>query len=300
MLDWLIQGLDQEVLVISVPKTVLSVCVLAALQLASPAQEPPNPAAPPPPAPQAPRPPAAEDRDTFGPSIGLFYWYNPNHFHLRSGNEAIAGDNPANLDYPGKNQGTPGAIITFPAGRYNSLQISYFRTRGTGTGPTPSAVKIFDQSFSAGEVLNTKYWMQAVKVSWDYLTWPVPPDETSFRIKTLWQIHYVATKSELVAPALETETTTTFTTKNHTMFLPAIGFGFEKRFNRSLRWELKGSGMAWPKRSRLWDAETFFAVRRRHLEMKFGGRALHFRTSTNKPDYIYATLPGGFVEVSWH
>jgi hypothetical protein len=281
------------------------VCLAAFAPIWALAQEEKTPPATPAPvaqqqAPAQPQAATSSDSGSEGASIGLFYWYNRAPLHLRNGKAAVVGDNPADLDFPSKNQASPGAIITLPAGKYNTLQISYFRARGAGSGPTPKAVKIYDQSYSAGDVLNTKYNLQSVKVSWDYLTFPVPPSENALRIKTLWQVQYVNLKTELDAPALDSDTTSTYVTKSHWFVYPSIGAGLEKRFSRKFRWELKGSGFWLPHRAAIWDAESFLAVRASHVEMKFGGRAFYFKTSPKKSEYLYDTLPGAFVELSWH
>ncbi len=268
------------------------------------AQDAPKPAAPAQTAqtPPAPKPKAdAPDSEREDFSIGIFGWYNPSHFHLRNGQGAVSTANPADLNYGGKNQPTPGIEFSAPAGKYNALRISYFRTQGHGATVTPIAIRAFDQDYASGTSVSTKYKMQEAKVSWEYLSWPYPASEKSFRFKTLWGAQFISMDSTLDAPIYDAANNTdTTAVKKHWLIYPSLGVGIEKRFSRNLKWELKGEGFALPSRTQLWDAQTDVAIRGSRIEVLIGGRVLHFRTSPQKPEYIYATMPGGFVEFRWH
>ncbi len=290
----------------------LSVCVLLAVPVCLFSQDPPKPTVPsiaapagsepaqtPAPAP-APAPKVAPGSDMEDFSIGLFGWFNPSHFHLRNGHAATVGNNPANLDYGGKNSITPGVELSFPAGKYNALRFSFFQAKGHGGSITPGAIKVFGEDFAAGETIAANYKLQNFKASWEYLSWPYPPEKSSFRFKTLFGVQYIGVQSTLRAPIFDliNGTDTTITAKHYFVY-PSLGAGVEKRITRAVRWELKGEGFWLPHRSQLWDVQTFFAVQGTHLEVLIGGRALHFRTSPQKAEYIYATMPGAFLELRW-
>jgi hypothetical protein len=293
----------------SVP-TGLLICVCAAA-LASYGQEAPKPVPAPkpatPPAPAQAQTPAKQadssEEEDQGFGIGVFYWYDPGHLKLRNGHGAVVGDNPANLDFPGKNKPTPGAELSLPAGKHNSVHLTYFRVQGSGSSIAPANLKIYGQDFSKGDTISTKYTMQNFKVSLDYLSWPYPPKSAgALRLKTLWQVQYLAVKPTISSPSRDAANaaSSSLVTKTHTIVFPTLGVGLEKRFSKSFRWEVQASGFGLPKRSALGDGETFFAVRVGTVEAKFGGKVYYFKTSPKKAEYVHDLLPGAFVELSWH
>ncbi len=56
------------------------------------------------------------------------------------------------------------------------------------------------QTYTAGTLVSTDYNVQALKLSFDNLTWPYPLESRKFRFKTLYQVQYVAAKIGFDAP----------------------------------------------------------------------------------------------------
>lgn len=258
--------------------------------------------------PPAAKPPVKEvpaDPSDEGFSIGVFYWYAPTTPHMRNGAAASKTASPATLDYPGNNRPAPGAIVSIPAGKYNSFRISYFETRNSysGTAPSKTAVRLFGSDFNEHDVMQVQYKLQHVKASWDYLSWPFPYDRNKLRIKTLWQVHYTTIHTYVEGPITIDSIGNVYQSASdgsNSFFSPALGLGLEKAFSRSFRWEGQASAFALPHRFALYDIDTFFAYKHKKLEIDIGAKAFYFKTSPKRNEFVRANMPGAYVGIRWY
>ena len=101
---------------------------------------------------------------------------------------------------PGTPKITPSAEIGLALGLHNSLDLSYFSTKASGSVTAPGALVLFSQSYNKGDLLATSDKVQDVKLSFAYLTWPYPVESRHFRLRTLWQVHYLTVSSNYDAP----------------------------------------------------------------------------------------------------
>jgi hypothetical protein len=267
------------------------------------AQQPTQPPTPPPAA-------AEEQYDTSDGQISLrlLYWYNPTNPVMKTG-KGSAANVDSDVSFKGTSKPTPGVELSFPAGRNNSIRLSYFRTQGRGntTAETPPSTQgnlVWGASFNPGDLLSTSYTVQNAKISLDYLSWPFPLNNARFRVKTLWEVQYTTIKSSVDAPFAATTDSSgnaiqTSGSGSRWFLFPSLGMGIEAMLSKHLRFEMKGSGFALPHRANIWDTEAFFAYRTGSFEIDFGGKAFHFRTSPNRPEYLYATMPGAYVGIRW-
>src|SRR5262249_37196442 len=134
-----------------------------------------------------------------GFSIELLYWRPKADLVLQSG-KAFTGNTKSFLDFPRNNQGIEGATISFPAGRNNALRASYFRLIGRGGTYAPEPLLLLGEFFDRGIPRSTRYKVQNVKISWDYLTYPAPPLDARFRFKTLWEVQYTTVSARISGP----------------------------------------------------------------------------------------------------
>ena len=247
---------------------------------------------------------APADPQDEGLWVGLSYWYAPTHPHMRNGHAAIVKASPATLDYPGTNQPAPGVTIGIPAGRYNTLRVSYFQTRSSWASTTSApAVLLFGSDYKAGDALSVKYKLQNIKVSWDYLTWPFPYEGSTLRIKTLYQFQYTTMHTYVNGPQTTDTAGNVYQTTSdgsHKLALPALGVGIEKIFSKSVRWEAQASGFTIPHHAATYDIDTYVAVKRGKLEIDLGGRMFYLKTSPKKNDWVRANMPGAYVGVRWY
>jgi hypothetical protein len=248
------------------------------------------------------KPAAAQSNDEVntggGFSIEPYYWLTSGRPALHSGS-TFTGPASGNFGYPGKTKRTPGAILSFPAGKGSTLRISAFRVQGSGSTAAAQDLNLFTTGISKGDLLSAAYTIQNVKVSWDYLTYPIRP---GFRLKTLWEVQYTNTKSKIDA-LLDPNAAagSAITAKgSRQVVLPTFGLGLENTVSRHFRWEVKGSGFALPHRSVIWDAEATLAFRVGQFEILGGEKAYHFKSAPKKEQYLATTLKGAYVGVRWY
>lgn len=299
----------------------LCLCLFGLLALRSEAQQPKappperprtTPAEPPPLTPQtAPKPAATEEQYETSDgrtSVRLFYWYNPTNPRMFTGKGS-----PTNVDstlkFEGDSKPSPGAELSFPAGRFNTIRVSYFRTQGAGntravTPPFGKGELIWGANLNPGDLVSASYTLQNAKASLDYTSWPFPVNNGRFRIKTLWEVQYTTIRSGVIAPFAPTTDASgngiqTAGTGSKWFIWPSLGMGIEWMLAKHFRFELKGSGFGIPHRAALWDAEAFFAYKSGSWELDFGGKAFHFKTSPKAEEYFRATLPGAYIGIRW-
>ena len=238
-------------------------------------------------------------------SLQIFYWINRMQPDLRGG-AANVGPYPGNLDYPGKPKPAPGAVLSVPAGRNNTLRISYFRIQGNGNTTANSNLTLFNTDYAPGDYLVTSYTLQNVKLSYDYLSFPYPADPARFRLKTLWEVQYTTIKSSIDAP-LKTVVSdasgnpiSNTAAGTRTLIYPTLGLAIEKALTSHFRVEARASGFAFPHRATIWDTEASAVYRQGRFEVSAGVKAFHFKTSTKNTQYLVATFPGAFIAVRYY
>lgn len=270
----------------------------AQTQQASQQPEPSPPAA----AKPAPAPPAARENLTGeltnGFSVTLSYWYSIKRPVMRNGKQGST-DFPSVLDFPGKSPGIPEVAIAVPAGRGNAIRLDVFRTQASGSLTAQRQIGFFGTDFSPGDFLTTRYTLQTAKLTWDYLSWPYPP-QGSLRFKTLWGVQYTSVKSTIDAPRKDATATDTRGSGTNYFILPTLGVGIEKWFNDHVRFDLNASGFAIPKHAATADAVADIAVRRGPIEIAAGGRGFYFKTTPGKSEFVRGLLPGGFVSLRYY
>ena len=238
-------------------------------------------------------------------SIQLFYWQPFDQPDLRGG-AANVGPYPGNLDYPGKPKRAPGAVISLPAGRNNTLRFSYFRIQGEGNTTAPANLTLFNTDFSPGDYLVTTYTLQNVKISYDFLSYPYPANPARFRLKTLWEVQYTSIKNSIDAPLKPVLTDASGNPISNTatgtrwMIYPSLGLAIEKALTAHFRVEGKASGFAFPHHATIYDAEASAVFRSGRYEVAVGAKAFHFKTSTQNSQYLVATFPGVFVAFRYY
>ena len=297
----------------------------AAAQPQAPLQLPPQPQTPPQPQPQPPAetpqpettqrpvrlppaPPKIIDVRMPGEAgyfIGLTGWLPIGTPFVDKGHGA-AFTALSRLDLVGNSKGAPGAEIGIAAGLHNSLRISYFFSKLSGSQTAPNDLFIFSQPYTKGDVMSTNAKLTDVKLSYEYLTWPYPVEARHFRLKTLWQVQYVVMRSTFDVPikSATPDVNGNFTDfsalGSKSYFTPSFGLGFHEYATRNIHLEANFSGFALPHRFQLFDSDAAIAFRVGHIELRGGAKAFLFRTSP-KADYFFrGTAAGAFVGVRWY
>jgi hypothetical protein len=238
-----------------------------------------------------------------GFSIQPIYWLNKAQPDLRGGASATAF---GNFDYSGNANAGIGGQIGIPAGRSNTLRISYFRVQGNSNATAGQDVTLFGEAYSAGDYLNSNYTLQNVKISWDYLSYTWYKSPGKIRLKTLYEVQYTTISSNFDAPFKSITTDSSGNTNDNTahgsknLIYPSLGIEFEQALGHHFRWEAKGSGFAVPHHATLWDAEGSVAFRFGQFEILAGEKAYHFKTSPQSDQYFADTLSGAYAGLRYY
>ena len=209
------------------------------------------------------------------------------------------------LHLPGTPKIAPSAEIGLALGLHNSLTLSYFSTKASGNTTAPNGLVLFTQSYNKGDLLAVSDKVRDLKVSFAYLTWPYPVESRHFRLRTLWQVHYLSISSDYDAPvrsatADSSGNLTSYAATGSKSFLsPSLGLGLTEYASRNFRIELNVAGFDIPHHFAIGDADAFAAYRVGNFEIRVGGRGLYFKTSPQADFYFRGRLIGAFVGLRW-
>jgi len=269
----------------------------AGQQTPQPAPAPaPAPSAAPvttPPAPPKPRVPPEQKIENMW-SGSVFYWKAFDAPLLRGGLQATE-PNQHFLDLTGPPHRPLGVEVTVPAGKYDRFEFSGWQTSGSGTQTASQNLFMYNTSIPSGDFLNTYYTTRNFKVSWNYLTYPAPPD-TKFRFKTLWEIQYVS-----VAPTVDAfyDINLPEAKGTRSIIWPTIGVGMEYVPSARFRLEYRISGWDIPHHGEIGDTQGDAVIRFGHIEIFLGGKLYHLKTSEHNQEYIVQNLWGPYGGLRW-
>jgi hypothetical protein len=242
--------------------------------------------------------------DDGGLYIEPLYWLNKQQPTLHAGATASG---PADFSYGGNAKAGLGLEIGIPAGRANTLRVTYFRVQGYGNVTLANATTIFSEAYTAGEFINANYKLQTAKVSWDYLSYTWHKPSTAIRLKTLYEVQYVNTSINTAAPFVAATTDASGNTDYNTAsgtkstVLPTLGMAIGSDLGKFFRWDLRASGFGIPKHSAIGDVSGTFVVRLGPVEILAGEKFYYFKTSPKSDLFITDTLQGvyGGIRYAW-
>jgi hypothetical protein len=254
-------------------------------------------------------PPMIEDG---GISVQLDYWLARDTPTTRGGSGNFVYF-PSALVFPGNSKYAEGAMLSFPAGKQNSLRFSYFHVQGHGETTLSQPITLYTTDYAAGDQLNNNYRIQGAKLSWDYLSYTFrnPGWSNGLRFKTLYELQYVNISTDSDSPneeAIVNSGTTAYLSQSSflasgskTVVLPTFGGELEQAAGKRFRWEVMGSGFGLPHHGVIWDGQADIALRFGKAEALLGYRAFHFETSSSSSDQYYKeTLSGAFVGLRYY
>jgi hypothetical protein len=255
-------------------------------------------------------PPPAKITDVRMPGEGGFYigltgWAPFGNNYLDKGRSAtFTGLSFSQL--ANSSHGSFGAEVGVAAGVHNTIRMSYFFAKTSGGLTAPTGLVVFGQTYSSGEALTTSSKFSDVKFSYEYLTLPYPVERHHFRLKTLYQVHYVTMRSTFDDPVKSATPDSTGTITSYAVqgsksfFAPALGLGIHYYAAHNLHFEANFSGFAWPHRWQIVDTDASLGYRIGAFDIRGGVKAFHYRTSP-KDDYFFrGTIAGAFVGIRWH
>ncbi len=244
--------------------------------------------------------------------VGVSGWF-PTELPSFDKGRASLFTNSSKLQFQGKPKIARGGEIGIAAGAHNTLRIAYFDSRAAGDFTTTRDTTALDQTYVAGTLVATNYRVQNAKISFEYLTWPYPVESRRFRLKTLWQIQYVSFRAGFDAPLLPTTDSSgnlltdangnpvSFAALQSKWFIsPAFGLGVAQYASKYFRLEANASGFTIPRHTTIWDVDASANIRFSHFELRVGGKAFHFKTSTSQDFYTHNIMGSAFAGVRWY
>jgi hypothetical protein len=263
--------------------------------------------------PELPKYPDVRLPGEYGFYIGIDGWDPQGHPIFNHGrNSGLT--NSSYVTFQGKANTGKGAEFGLALGLHNSIHISYLETRAAGDFTTPVILTVAGgQTYGAGTLVSTDHNIQDVKISFDYLTWPYPVESRKFRLKTLYQVQYVAAKAGFDAPLLplvdangnlildSSGNPISYAASETKWFiLPTFGVSASQYITRNIRFEASADGFAIPHHSTLYEGESTLNIRVNHFELRGGAKLFHFKTSTSQDFYLKGTLASVFFGIRWY
>jgi hypothetical protein len=265
------------------------------------------PAQPPtaPPASSGKHPAVPDYPDPRNLTVGLFYWLAlpVNKLDVIGGQAATT---YSTLDNLGKEHFAPGVEVSLPLTRTGVLRFEGFLAKGDGTQNAPAATAPFATSYNYGDFLSTQYQITALKLSYDDLLYPFKFPVSKFRMKSLWEVQYIAVQGTFDAPlkAITTDSSgdiisnSVSGTKN--VILPSFGLAAEYAIRPHVLLRGEASGFGFPHHSYVWDAQGYVAYRRKSLEFRAGYKAIGLKTGPKTDEYFRDLISGGFIGLLYH
>lgn len=205
------------------------------------------------------------------------------------------------------NNNKPWIEIGVPTKHGNRLWISYFETTLSGGGLSNRTLTFFDQSYDAATLLNDKVKVRNFKISWDYLTWPAPPNAMrKWQFKTLWEVQALDVAPTVTSTILVENSDGSFTdngtttAKSKMMILPTLGGGLQGQPAKGVDVLVKGSGFILPHHKYIYDVEARIGIRVKLAEILLGYRRLYGSMGNQTEQYFRAGLSGPYAGLAWH
>ncbi len=227
-------------------------------------------------------------------SVALYNWHTSGGMQLLGGS---ASTEPAaqSLVLPSNPPQANGIVLTLRAKGPTRIELSYFDVRNTGNVIATAGLNLYTLPVSPGDYLVIDYRIRATKLTWNYLTFPVPALDAKLRIKTLWEAQFVSIRPDLNSPF----TLNLPVTAQGRVIVPTFGLGVEYVASKHFRMETRFSGWGLPHRAVLWDGEMSFVGRFRNIEIFGGIKGFHFRTTVKSEIYMDGTLWGPTAGLRW-
>jgi hypothetical protein len=262
----------------------------------APSQTPaPTPTPAPPPPPNTPVVAPPEENIENMTSVALFHWLPSGASSLVGGAASV--DPPGqSLVLPGKPSQANGITFTLRAKGPTRVELSLFDVRASGNTLALRGLSIFGSNTQAGDYIAMDYRLRNLKLTWNYLTYPVPSLDSKLRLKTLYEVHLTQFMPVLAFPFKVDPPVSS----QQTLIYPAFGLGLEYVPSpKHFRTEIRFTGFGIPGHAALWDGEGSLVGRFGPMEIFAGEKAYHFRTSPTRDIYVQSMLWGPYGGVRW-
>lgn len=248
-------------------------------------------------APTAPPPEISTDDPDYGEPVSFYMWKTSGRNTMLPGT-AAAVPSAQILALPNFSSLSPAGFVSMPAGKFNHLEISYFQADGSGAYTTPIALSLFGSNFGPGTLMSNSYRLRNAQLTWNFLNWPAPPEDSKFRIRSLWGFDYTRINATLDAPLdLNPSFSPGYGTKQ--IFYPTFGVELEYLPSKHLYIETRAWGFGFPQHADIADLEGNIVAKVKQVELFGGYKWFHFKTQKATDEYFVGTLSGPVLGARW-
>ncbi len=239
-------------------------------------------------------------------TIGIFGWATlPTPEPSITG--GVAATSYGTLDNIGKQHpATYGLEVSYPITRTGELHFEGFEAKGDGSQNSPANTTLFSTGYTTGEYLSTQYQITGAKLYLEDLLHPFKFPVSKFRLRSLWEIQYVAIQATIDAPLAATTDSSGNPVSNaisgtRQVILPTFGMAAEYAISPHVLLRGAATGFGIPHHSDLWDAEGTISWRQsKTWEFRAGYKVMQVKTSPQRDEYIKDTISGAFVGLRYH
>lgn len=204
----------------------------------------------------------------------------------------------------------PEGEFAVPVTRTGMVYAEFERYHGDATqvlnqgnlGPNPGTF-VNSINYNSGDTVQTTYHIITGRIYLDDLLYPHKFPVARLRFHSIWGIRYVDISQTATSPTEDNASGapgSSFGVGTGYIFLPEFGLGVEYALAKHVLFKAQGAGFAIPHHSDLYDADAHIAVRQKNLEILFGVKMLHFKTSPQKEEYTLGSFVTPFVGLRWH
>ena len=224
--------------------------------------------------------------------------------HIRTGKPSAQSGIDASLSNIGKAsryvlEGEAGIPIT----RTGMLYVDFERFHGGGSQVITNSPFLDNIQYNKGDVMDTDWHFQTGRIHLDDLLFPHKFPVARLRFKSIWGLRYISAEHQELSPTEDEALSTpggSYAVGTHYIFYPEFGLGMEYALSKHTLFHVEGEGFAFPHHSVLTEGNATFSWRHQNLELLMGVKALHFKTSPQKEEYMVGTWTTPFVGFRWY
>jgi hypothetical protein len=194
------------------------------------------------------------------------------------------------------------AEVGIPITRTGVLYADFDRFRGDRVQVLPADAFLNSIQFKAGDLMRSTFKFTTGRVYLDDLLFPHKFPVSRLRFKSIWGIRYISVQQTVVSPSQDEASGIldgSYGVGDGHIFYPEFGLAMEYAVSRHSLLRVEGAGFAFPHHSTISEGSATYSYRHNHVEVLMGVKAMHFKTSPQKEQYMLGTFVAPFVGLRW-